>query len=297
MSEKLIPGHIDKAFRALFVAVKPELKHDFAVQSEDVWTALSGIYDADKTPESFIPSLAWSWGSFSDAAYFDQPLREYLKKSLYLIRRKGTLKTLETAIDMLPDTEDVTIVPWYKTEDVPAGYIVITMFYSKPFTPRIWNALKAVIDSFNRYSAHIYLRIEKRIESTLYVGGVVRVDRMIKLPVTKINLDIPEETYFLTDSDGNILTDADGNKLVYNPVETESFYLLDSDGNIFTDADGNKLIYNPVEVSSFLLDPDGNILTDADGNKLIYNPVEASSFLLDPDGNILIDNLGNNLFY
>lgn len=49
-----------------------------------------------------------------------------------------------------------------------------------------------------------------------------------------------EETYYLLDQDGNILTDSNGNKLTY--FESDTVYFTDENGNILTDENSNYII-------------------------------------------------------
>lgn len=108
---KLLPNNSTSLEKSIVSAFESVL------DSKDI--LIKKLYNADECPTEFLVYLAWFFNvDFSIYNKLEEPAkREYIKQSINIHRRKGTLGALKEALKV--DGYDIEIVEWYESGRIP----------------------------------------------------------------------------------------------------------------------------------------------------------------------------------
>ncbi|MEA4896972.1 MAG: SH3 domain-containing protein [Christensenellaceae bacterium] len=110
--------------------------------------------------------------------------------------------------------------------------------------------------------------------------------------------EVPFESKYQRDEDGNLILDENGNPIPLEPMEGEVQYKRDEEDNLVLDENGEPVAVveedepAPFE-SKYQRDGDGNLILDENGNPIPLEPTEGEvQYKRDADGNLELDENG-----
>lgn len=174
MSNDLLPHNASPQERALSAV---------AVRLSDVPVLVRESWNPDTCPAALLPWLAWAYSVDEwDSSWTEAEKREVIKSSLYVHKRKGTIRAIDRALSPLGYLIDVQ--EWWEEtpQATPYTFKVVIGTKSRPVEQDIYPKLERLVRSAKNLRSQLTgITVKSDIVGKLYAGAGAQFGNSIEV--------------------------------------------------------------------------------------------------------------------